>query len=113
MLARALAAAGNNDAAVQTLQTMRARNPLDLELVIQLGRLYEAASQPATAYEVYRGALDVSPSLPLDFYVVLIRTSALLGRRAEAGIFVTQYRRRGGAEEMIAPWARLIQNAPK
>jgi len=90
MLSRALAAAGNNDAAVQTLQTMRARNPLDLDLLIQLGRLYEAASQPAVAYEVYRGALDLSSSLPLDLYVVLIRTSALLGRHAEAGIFIAQ-----------------------
>lgn len=113
MLSRALAAAGNNDAAVQTLQTTRAQNPLDLELLIQLGRLYEAASQPAAAYEVYRSALDLSPSLPLDFYVVLIRTSAVLGRRAEAGIFITQYRSRGGAEEIIAPWARLIRDASK
>ncbi len=112
-LARALAAAGNNDAAVQTLQTMRARNPLDLELLIQLGRVYEAASQPAMAYEIYRGALDLSPSLPLDYYVVLIRTSALLGRHAEAVIFVAQYRSRGGAEEIIAPWTRLIRKPSK
>ena len=109
MLSRALAAAGNNDAALQTLQAMRARHPLDLDLLIQLGRLYEAASQPAKAYEVYRGALDLSPSLPLDFYVVLIRTSALLGRNAEAGIFIAQYRNRGGAEEVIAPWVRLVK----
>ncbi len=113
MLSRALAAAGNNDAAVQTLQTMRARNRLDLELLIQLGRLYEAASQPARAYEVYRSALDLSPSLPLEFYAVLVRTSAVLGRHAEAGIFITRYRNRGGAEEVIAPWARLIQDASK
>jgi VWFA-related protein len=112
-LSRALAAAGNNDAAVQTLQTMRAQNPMDLDLIIQLGRLYEAASQPAAAYEIYRDALDLSPSLPLDFYVVLIRTSALLGRRAEAGVFVDQYRRRGGAEETIAPWTRLIVEASR
>lgn len=109
MLSRAFAAAGNDDAAVQTLQTMRSRNPLDLELLIQLGRVYEAASQPATAYEVYRSALDLSPTLPLDFYVVLIRTSALLGRYPEAGIFVGQYRSRGGAEDVIAPWTRLIR----
>jgi len=109
MLSRAFAAAGNDDAAVQTLQTLRARNPLDLELLIQLGRVYEAASKPAQAYEVYRSVLDLSPSLPLDFYVVLIRTSALLGRYPEAGIFVDAYRSRGGAEEVISPWTRLIR----
>ncbi len=113
MLSRAFAAAGNNDAAVQTLQTMRARNPFDLDLLIQMGRLYEAASQPATAYEIYRSALDSSRSLPVEFYAVLVRTSALLGRRAEAGIFIEQYRRRGGAEEAIAPWARLIKDVSK
>jgi VWFA-related protein len=109
MLSRAFAAAGNDDAAVQTLQTMRSRNPLDLELLIQLGRVYEAASKPAQAYEVYRSALDLSPVLPLDLYVVLIRTSALLGRYPEAGIFADEYRRRGGAEEVITPWTRLIR----
>jgi Ca-activated chloride channel family protein len=109
MLSRAFAAAGNDDAAVQTLQSMRSRNPLDLELLIQLGRVYEAASKPAQAYEVYRSALDLSPALPLDFYVVLIRTSALLGRYPEAGIFADEYRSRGGAEEVITPWTRLIR----
>jgi len=113
MLSRALAAAGNDDAAIQTLQTMRSRNPLDLELHIQLGRIYEAASQPAAAYEVYRSALDLSPSLPLEFYVVLIRTSALLGREAEAGVFIAQYRSCGGAEETIAPWTRLMRRTSK
>jgi VWFA-related protein len=113
MLARAFAAAGNDDAAVQTLQTMRLRNPTDLELLIQLGRVYEAASQPAKAYEIYRSALDLSPALPLDFYVVLIRTSALLGRNMEAGIFIDQYRSRGGAEEAIAPWTRLMRRTAK
>jgi VWFA-related protein len=113
MLSRAFAAAGNGDAAIQTLQTMRSRNPLDLELLIQLGRVYEAASQPAAAYEVYRGALDLSPALPLDYYVVLIRTSAILGRYAEAGIFILQYRSLGGTEEPIAPWMRLLRHPSK
>jgi predicted Zn-dependent protease len=113
MLSRAFAAGGNDDAAVQTLQTMRSRNPLDLELLIQLGRVYEAASQPAKAYEVYRSALDLSPALPLDFYVVLIRTSALLGRYAEASIFISEYRSRGGPEEIITPWTRLMRRTSK
>ena len=113
MLSRALAAGGNEDAAVQTLLTMRSRNPLDLEILIQLGRVYEAASKPAAAYEVYRTALDLNPSLPLEFYVVLIRTSALLGREAEAGVFVERYRSHGGAEEAIAPWTRLMRRSSK
>ncbi len=113
MLSRAFAAAGNIDAAIQTLQALRSRNPLDLALLMQLGRVYEAASQPAVAYEVYRSALDLSPELPADFYVVLIRTSALLGRSAEAGIFIDEYRRGGGGEDAIAPWTSLIRRAPK
>jgi len=108
MLSRAFAAAGNGDAAAETLQTMRQRHPLDLELLMQLGRVYESASQPARAYDVYRSALDISPAPPLDFYILLIRTSSLLGRSAEAGIFINDYRRRGGAEERITPWTRLL-----
>ena len=113
MLSRAFAAAGNGDAAAETLQTMRFRHPLDLELLLQLGRVYESASQPAKAYEIYRSALDISPAPPLEFYVVLIRTSALLKRYAEAGIFVNDYRSRGGAEERIEPWTRLLQRDSK
>ncbi len=113
MLSRAFAAAGNTDEAVQTLQTMRGWNPRDMELLIQLGRLYEASLQPALAYEVYRSALDLTTSIPLDFYVVLIRTSALLRRQEEAGIFIIRYRNCGGAEDLIAPWARLVRDASK
>jgi VWFA-related protein len=113
MLSRAFTAAGNGDAAIQTLQTMRSRNPLDLDILIQLGRVYEAALQPAQAYEVYRGALDLSPALPLDYYVVLIRTSAILGREAEAGVLIAQYLRSGGKKDTIAPWAQLLRRPPK
>ena len=85
----------------------------DLDLLIQLGRAYEAASQPAKAYDVYRSVLDAASSLPLDFYVLLLRTSTLLRRFPEARIFLQDYRERGGPESRIETWARQIERAPR
>jgi VWFA-related protein len=110
MLARAFAAAGNAEAAAEALQALRNRYPLDLELLMQLGRVYEAASQPGKAYQIYRSALDVTSSPPMDFYVLLIRTATLLGRRAEAGVFVVDYLERGGDKSLIESSKRLIEN---
>ncbi len=113
MLSRAFAAAGNSDAAAETLQSMRLRQPLDLELLLQLGRVYESDSQPAKAYDVYRSALDISPAPPLDFYIVLIRTAALLQRIEETRVFVNDYRSRGGSEDRIAAWTHLLERHSK
>jgi Ca-activated chloride channel homolog len=109
MLSRAFTAAGNADAAAETLQALRSRHPLDLELLIQLGRIYEAASQPGKAYQVYRSALDVTSAPPMDFYLLLIRTAALLGRRSEAGVFIGDYLAHGGEESRIESWKRMIE----
>jgi tetratricopeptide (TPR) repeat protein len=109
MLSRAFTAAGNADAAAETLQALRSRHPLDLELLIQLGRVYEAASQPGKAYQVYRSALDVTSAPPMDFYLLLIRTAALLGRRSEAGVFIGDYLAHGGEESSIESWKHMIE----
>ncbi len=113
MLARAFAVTGNGDAAIETLQMLRRSHPSDLDLLTQLGRAFEAASQPAKAYDVYRSALDAAPSPPLDFYVLLLRTSTLLRRFPEALIFLRDYRERGGPESRIETWARQIEREPR
>jgi len=108
MLSRAFAAAGNEDAAVQTLQTLRARNPLDLELIIQLGRVYEAASKPAQAYEVYRArwtSVRHCRGLLRRPHSNFRASGSLSGSRHLCGCLPS----RGGTEETIAPWTRLIR----
>jgi len=62
---------------------------------------------------VYRSVLDAVPSPPLDFYVLLLRTSTLLGRFPEARIFLRDYRERGGPESRVETWAHQIERAPR
>ncbi len=112
MLSRSFAAAGNTDAAAEALLLLWQRNPLDLELLIQMGRMYEADSRPARAYEIYRSALDISPNPPLDLYVALVRTSAVMMRRTEALIFLEDYRNRGGDEARLDQWKDWVNRTP-
>ncbi len=48
-----------------------------------------------SAYELYRSLLDFGTAPPLDTYLLLIRTSAALGRYAETAVFIDDYRRCG------------------
>jgi tetratricopeptide (TPR) repeat protein len=105
MLSRSFVAAGNTDAAADTIQDMRRRNPLDLALLLQLGKVYEAGSQPARAFAVYRSALDITAAPPLDFYLLLIRMSALLKRSTETTILISEYLARGGEEGKVAEYS--------
>jgi tetratricopeptide (TPR) repeat protein len=107
-LARALIAAGYRTAAAETLQFMVRRRPRDIELRMDLGRAYEAASNVEHAYQVYRQILDFRLAPPLDIYLLLTRTSLRLGRNVEAGIFMNDYIALGGSESAIAAWRKML-----
>ncbi len=105
-LARAFMAAGSPGAAVETIVLMIQRHPTDLQLRLQLGRLFEAAGRSGEAYQVYRQVLDCGFDIPLELYLALTRTSLVLGRKVEAGIFSRDYLGRGGSAEALQPWLR-------
>jgi VWFA-related protein len=107
-LSRALVAAGFRSAAVETLQMVTEKHPKDLDLLIQLGRIYEADSRTQDAYRAYRRVLDITLAPPLDVYVLLTRTSVRLGRGTEAGLFISDYLARGGQESSIDQWRNAL-----
>ncbi len=108
MLSRSFVAAGNIDAGIEVVETFWRRNPGDLELLIQLGRLYEAASQLARAYALYRSGLDFTAHPPQELYVALIRSAALMGRSTEARVLLEQYQASGGDENKIRQSKALL-----
>ncbi|MFH1573407.1 MAG: VWA domain-containing protein [Acidobacteriota bacterium] len=105
---RALMNAHYRAAAAETLQIMIRNRPRDLQLLVQLGRVYEADSNLQQAYRAYRRVLDLTPEPPLDLYVLLLRTAGPLGRDLEAEIFIEDYLARGGAEERIEPYRHML-----
>jgi Flp pilus assembly protein TadD len=107
-LSRALVAAGFRSAALETLQMVAHKHPKDLDLLIQLGRIYEADSRTKDAYQAYRRVLDITLAPPLDVYVLLTRTSMRLGRGTEAGLFISDYLARGGQESSIDQWRNAL-----
>jgi len=112
-LARALMAARYREAAARTLVLMSQKLPNDAELLLQLGRVYEADSRPQEAYQAYRKILAFSSRPSQELYVLLIRTALPLGRRVEAGLFVRDYLAAGGNKEEIQPWlSRMSPNSP-
>jgi hypothetical protein len=80
-LARALFASGQRAAAVETLERVVQRDPNDVQVLIQLGRMYEE----------YRRILDLGLVPPLD-----VDLPFALGRSLEAELFVQDYLARGG-----------------
>lgn len=105
-LARALVAAGFREAAADVTELMIQRHPHDVELIMQLGRVFEADGRTEQAYRVYRRALDYTLLPPLDLYVLLTRTASRLGRRVEADVFIRDYDARGGDPSAIESWRR-------
>jgi tetratricopeptide (TPR) repeat protein len=103
-LARALVAAGFREAAADVTELMIRRHPRDVELIMQLGRVFEADGRTEQAYWVYRRALDYTLVPPLDLYVLLTRTASRLGRRVEADVFIRDYDARGGDPSAIESW---------
>jgi hypothetical protein len=75
-----------------------------VELIMQLGRVFEADGRTEQAYWVYRRALDYTLVPPLDLYVLLTRTASRLGRRVEADVFIRDYDARGGDPSAIESW---------
>lgn len=61
LLAEALAATGQNEAAVEKLEKVRALNPFGTEAVLQLGRLYELGTQWDKALALYDEAIELLP----------------------------------------------------
>ncbi len=104
LLSRALTAAGYRQAAAETLQIMARRQPQDVDLIIDLGRVYESDARVAEAYRLYRQVLDLTAVPPMEVYVLLARTSTRLGRHVEAGIFVNDFLSLGGSPAEIEPW---------
>jgi VWFA-related protein len=112
-LARALMTARYREAAARTLVLMSQKLPDDSDLLVQLGRVYEADSRPQEAYQAYRKVLDISSRPPRELYVLLIRTALPLGRRVEAGLFIRDYLAAGGEREKIQPWlSEMSPNSP-
>ena len=107
-LARALIAAGYRGAAGETLEMMARRQPHDVDLLMNLGRVYESDARIQDAYHTYRRILDLGLAPPLDLYVLLTRTSVRLGRKVEAGVFIDDYLSRGGSAEQIEAWRRML-----
>jgi VWFA-related protein len=103
-LTRALIAAGFPDAAIETMETVVRRNPGKPELLVQLGRVYEATGRPAEAYQAYRRIFDLTLAPPLDVYVLLLRTARALDRQTEAAVFARDYIARGGDKSVIDQW---------
>ncbi|NWG14155.1 MAG: VWA domain-containing protein [Acidobacteria bacterium] len=95
-LARALLAAGFVNAATDTMESIIRSHPGDADLLMQLGRIYEADGDPLKAYQTYRRILDLTAAPPLDAYLLLVRTGLDLGREVEARIFIGDYAARGG-----------------
>ena len=94
--ARALLASGFVDAAAGTMETIIRRHPADIDLLIQLGRIYESDGDVLKAYQTYRRILDLTAAPPLDVYVLPLRTGLDLGRQAEALIHIRGYMAHGG-----------------
>ena len=111
-LTRALVAAGFPDAAIETMETVARRHPGDLQLIIQLGRTYEAASRATEAYRTYRRILDLTLAPPLEVYVLLLRTAVAVGRETEAGVFAADYAARGGDMSVIEQWRKQTPATP-
>ncbi len=105
-LARGLVAAGLRDAAADLMELMIQRHPGDVDLIMEMGRIFEADGKTEQAYRVYRRALDYTLVPPLDLYVLLTRSALLLGRNSEANIFVRDYQARGGDPAAIDLWRR-------
>jgi VWFA-related protein len=110
-LSRALMADGYPDAAADTLKMMIRRRARDPNLLIQLGRIYEADGRPEEAFNAYRRVLDLMSGPPLDVYLLLARTSVDAGRKTEAGLFIQDYLARGGAPDRIDTWRRRLAGA--
>jgi VWFA-related protein len=105
-LARALVAAGFRDAAADVMEQMMRKHPLDLELIVDMGRILEADGRTEQAYRVYRRALDCTLVPPLQLYLLLTRCAVSLGRQAEAELFIRDYQARGGDPAAIDRWRR-------
>jgi Flp pilus assembly protein TadD len=103
-LARGLVAAGFRDAAADVMELIIQKHPGDIDLIVQMGRIFEADGKTEQAYWVYRRALDYTLVPPLDLYVLLTRSAWLLGRHLEANLFVRDYQARGGNMAAIDFW---------
>jgi tetratricopeptide (TPR) repeat protein len=108
LLARAFMVARYRETAAETLLLMMQKHPFDMDLLLQLGRVYEADSRPNEAFRAYRQALELTPGPPLELLILLIRTSAHLGRRVEAQLYIEEYLDRGGAEKNIEQWRSTL-----
>jgi VWFA-related protein len=105
-LARGLVAAGFRDSAAEVMEQVMQRHPLDLELIVDMGRILEADGRTEQAYRIYRRALDCTLVPPLQLYLLLTRCAVSLGRQAEAELFVRDYVARGGDPAAIDRWRR-------
>jgi hypothetical protein len=108
-LARAFLEARHTTAAAETVRLIIEEHPRDRELLLYLGRIYEADSNRVGALQTYRQALELAHTPSTELLLLLIRTSAQLGHRIEAGIYIDDYLARGGAEEAIQEWRRMLQ----
>jgi len=107
-LARAFLEARYTESAAQTLRLMVKKRPPDMGLLLYLGRVYEADSKRREALQIYRQALELAPTPSMELLLLLIRTSAQLGHKIEAGIYIDDYVARGGAEVSIEEWRRMV-----
>jgi tetratricopeptide (TPR) repeat protein len=107
-LSRALVAAGFYETAEEILRGLGRTHRGDVELLVQLGRVYEASGRNRDAYHVYRSILDRTASPDLGVYLMLIRTSMLIGRALEAQILMEDYLARGGSPDRIKQWSDVL-----
>jgi tetratricopeptide (TPR) repeat protein len=110
-LARALLEAGYMTSAAETLRLMVKHRTGDSRLLLYLGRIYEADSKRREALQTYRKALELTTNPSLELLLLLIRTSAQLEHRIEAGMYISDYLERGGSEEAIQEWRRLVESS--
>lgn len=108
-LSRALVADGFPDAAADTLKAMIRGQPRHAGLLVQLGRVYEAAGRPEEAYQAYRKVLDLTRAPTPDLFLLLVRTSMEIGRRLEAEIHIHDFIAHGGAARLIEPWRLQLE----
>jgi Ca-activated chloride channel family protein len=105
-LTQSLLSAGYRAAAGQTIETMLLRHPRDFDLLLYLGRVYEATGRPEKAYQAYRRILDLKRNPPLEVFLLLTRTAVGLGRQAEADVFMQDYLAGGGLPDRLEEWRR-------
>jgi cytochrome c-type biogenesis protein CcmH/NrfG len=112
-LVQALVAAGYVEAAVEQMEALVRRHPRDMDLLVQLGRVFEIEGNTERAFRAYRRILDLTLAPPPEALLLLTRTAVGLRRDAEARIYIRDYLALGGEAAAIEPWRlRVADGSP-